>query len=252
MAQRKTFFEIETLEFIRSRKLTGVYVDAGANTGNHTLYFANECTPALVLSIDGSSATTPILCDNVRRNRRRSTPIWLLQSFISTRELVYFNRSLDDNIGSSFVSEVPIAETSEPAKALRLDDVCLEFPRIQLLKIDVEDHEVEVLQSARKTIAHHQPELCIEAFHESFPAVNDLLASWGYVFAKKLSNSNWYFVPVGPRASQARAKFQLLPTFIRSRLRSHLLACACAWRRLSWNRQPVAIPRVPPMGMREL
>jgi Methyltransferase FkbM domain len=125
---------------------------------------------------------------------------------------------------------VPIAETSEPAKALRLDDVCLELPRIQLLKIDIEGHELEVLESARKTIAYHQSEICVEAFPESFPAANDLLASWGYVFAKELSNCNYYFVAIGPRASHARAKFRLLlPKFIRSRARSHLLAYACAW-----------------------
>ena len=51
---------------------------------------------------------------------------------------------------------------------------------MDLIKIDVEGHEFEVLQGARRTIAASKPTLIIEIKKDLFGKVRDLLLSYGY------------------------------------------------------------------------
>lgn len=52
-----------------------------------------------------------------------------------------------------------------------------------IIKIDVEGHEVQALQGLQNTIAKHRPYLMVECSPESFPAVDRLLSRHGLIAA---------------------------------------------------------------------
>ncbi len=252
LVAKNTFVGVQVLEFIRRRNLRGAYLDIGTGIGNYTIYFANECASSLVVSCEGNPAMVSLLSDNIQRNNHRGTPVWLLSNFITNRPKVYFNRATNTNIGSSFLSEVPIAEASEPVGGLSLDDVYLQIPRIDLLTIDTENHELEVLKSAVQLMRYHLPEVCVKTDYHSFPLVARFLAGAGYIPIRELADSNWYFLPVGRRMALLDAMLLRLPHSIHSRVRVrlHRFISACQW--LSRRRQPVLVPGIVPPGMKQI
>ena len=49
----RTFYELEILEYIKNNiKNPGIFIDIGANIGNHTIYFAQVCNARLVYSYE--------------------------------------------------------------------------------------------------------------------------------------------------------------------------------------------------------
>jgi len=76
-------------------------------------------------------------------------------------------------------SNCPEACRIEPShvRVGRLDD--LEFQECSFMKIDVEGHEVEVLEGAIDTIARTRPRILIEVREENLPSIDSLLADIG-------------------------------------------------------------------------
>jgi len=56
------------------------------------------------------------------------------------------------------------------------------MPPPALIKIDVEGHELEVLQGADQILAQYQPILLVESFSEHASSLQELLKSYGYIF----------------------------------------------------------------------
>ena len=71
-----------------------------------------------------------------------------------------------------------------PAVRDRLDDVYHGTPSI--IKIDVEHHEMDVLEGAVKTLAKHRPMLLIEIHDYDKSPIPKFLEEFGYVRQKKL------------------------------------------------------------------
>jgi FkbM family methyltransferase len=70
-----------------------------------------------------------------------------------------------------------IARTEELEVETRpLDDYA--FPRVGFIKIDVEGHELAVLEGAARTIAEHKPNLLIECNDDHQPRAIERLAAW--------------------------------------------------------------------------
>ncbi len=252
LAARNTFVGLQVLEFIRRRNLRGVYMDIGAGIGNYTIYFANECTPSLVVSCEGNTAVAPLLADNIRRNNHRRVPVWLNSKFITDRPKVYFNRATKADIGSSFLSEVPIAEASEPVGGLSLDDIYLHFPRVDLLTIDTENHELEVLKSAIQLLRFHRPEICVKTDSHSFPTVARFLAGAGYILIREFSDTNRYFLPVSRPMAFLDAQLLRLPESTHYRVSSHFHQFMSAWQWLTYRRRPTPAPRTPAPDMKQI
>ena len=75
----------------------------------------------------------------------------------------------------------------------RLDDVYSGIPG--LIKIDVEGHELEVLQGAEQTIRKHSPNIYIEIFNIDTNPVTQFLDELGYVMYNSFPDSNYLFRP---------------------------------------------------------
>lgn len=76
-------------------------------------------------------------------------------------------------------------------KCVKLDT--LELTNIDFIKIDVERHELEVLNGAMETILREKPKLLIEIAKENFDDVVKLIALNGYVNYWQYDEQNYLF-----------------------------------------------------------
>jgi FkbM family methyltransferase len=190
---RKThcFYEIEMLEFIKSKQLNGEYVDVGANIGNHSIYFANECPATKVYSFECHDKVYDLLIKNCLVNAPGKCAMHKLA--ITCASTVFVKPAGPDNIGAT-----KIVLTNEnglrQATSARLDDFIATFQNIALIKIDVEGNEFDVLLSAPKIIQKFGPAILIESMWDKFIEVNNFLLSLGYKLSKRFkSDANTYF-----------------------------------------------------------
>jgi FkbM family methyltransferase len=191
----KTFFEIDTLEFIRSRNLAGVYLDVGAHIGNHTLYFLNETKAQHVISVEGNETICRLLSENLAANiAARGKTVKIENRFVSSEKELFFNPDHGNNSGASFLTAIRIGNASKKVEACKLDRLVPATSNVALVKIDVERHELEVLRSAPEILTRCRPELCIELFQVRTSQLSGYLSGFDYLPLVSLPNGNTYFV----------------------------------------------------------
>ena len=213
-----TFLEVETLEFIRNRRLAGTYVDVGANIGNHSVYFLSQTNCSKVTAIEGNPEIMPILAANLRQNVGEEKSYRTFATFASTRGQLFFNLADDQNVGSSFVTEVMVGANSVPVDCLSVDELVFDSDDVSLIKIDVEGHEIEVLKSAHGLLTNARPEICIESLHIPLHQLSSFMIGYNYLPIVTLPNYNVYFVAFPRFFILLIRALALLPLKIRSRV----------------------------------
>lgn len=183
-------------------------VDIGANIGNHSVFFAESFRTVLAFE------PHPRIYELLRFNSfgRRIIPLnYGLSNAPSTRLL-----SVDqENLGASRILTGDADPQHEGSNYLRievcrLDDVpeILEQQRISLVKIDVEGHELQVLEGAVNLIDRERPVIVFEQGADSIskgtsPAI-DFLREKGYRLYT--IRNNFY---LGPKRVARYASFAL-------------------------------------------
>lgn len=159
-------------------KRAGAYVDVGASTGWFAVPFAKrgrkvhavECNPRVIQRLKENCALNGVtLTLHERAASSRSGPV-----------VFTHNPRLPLTSGGS-LEYVSANRASETVEAARLDDL-IDEP-VALLKIDVEGHEISVLQGAERLVRQSRPAMVLEA---NTGAHEDTLAAWladhGYIY----------------------------------------------------------------------
>lgn len=187
------FYEAGMLEDLRTRLPPGgLFVDVGANIGNHALFAAGACG-ARVLAFE----PCPALADHCAAT--------LAANGLADR-LDLRRQGVGSAPGTARLVPGPAGNAGETALApdaagavmlVRLHDVLAEAPDV--LKIDVEGMECAVLEGARGILARHRPALYVETRTEDeFAAVTALLRPLGYrPEARFNATPTWLFLPAG-------------------------------------------------------
>lgn len=190
------FYEPEELSLIASRfRSGGVFVDVGANVGNHAVFAAAVCGAEQVICFEPSAAARMILAVNLALNgvagRARIEP-FAVSDRAGAAALVR------DASGALGTARLHAEGAGEAVSTVRLDDVAMDRPAA-FIKIDVEGHEVAALRGAQSLMARDQPDMLIEVANENRAAVDALLATSGYRVAashrRYRENENLLVVP---------------------------------------------------------
>lgn len=214
--EKNRFYEADLLLFLQlTVPCGGVFIDVGANIGNHTVYFAKYLADEVV-SIEPNMEVSRLLKRNIEMNAPDICSI--VNAGIGLREgtgMVV----LDDNTNTGTarveyciptLSPDGSQHSGEQIKIMTLDSVMKNVitnnKKVALIKIDVEGMQLDVLRSARETLMKYRPCLVVEAEtdaerSEVFDYLNDLgykpvkqlCATPTYVFMSDLNGKKHYF-----------------------------------------------------------
>jgi FkbM family methyltransferase len=160
----------------RDRILPGsVAVDVGANVGMHTLVMAHYAAHGRVYSYEPSPAIFARLSHNLAINQARNVEPRMLAVSSRPGHVGYVDASSKPNIGTSRVD----ADADTTVPAVTLDDELAAAPAVNLIKIDVEGHELEVLRGARTVLATQRPAVVLE-FNGTSYSLPDLCSCFPY------------------------------------------------------------------------
>jgi FkbM family methyltransferase len=196
---RGLFFEAMELEEVRKVVKPGAHVvDVGANTGNHTVFFAGPMRAASVVPFEPLPAAANVLRATVERNGLRSVDLSRLLVGVSDRAgragLVFSERG---GLGATGLRPDPQGDI-----VVATLDSMLSAP-VDLLKIDVEGMEMQVLSGAEETIRRWRPMIFIEVANHNTPAFYSWLKASRYEVARIFTDkghANYLLVPSGTSA----------------------------------------------------
>jgi FkbM family methyltransferase len=139
----------------------GVFLDVGANVGIHTLAVARHLAAGggAVLAFEPHPVNHRLLVHNIQQNRLRHVVAENFGLAETPDKLTGTASAAGGNW--SLASQ---GEYRFEVRLLRLDDYLQDhpFPRLDLMKIDVEGAEVRVLRGARQTIERFHPLIVFE------------------------------------------------------------------------------------------
>lgn len=158
----KGCYEEEVLASIKKHlPKDGVFVDIGANIGDHTLFSSYIANTGKVIAFEPIPAIFHQIEESVLLNKEKDHAVIELHNIACGKEKNTLTLSIPkDNVGGSSLirrGEVSLQVSIEKA------DVFLEKEsKIDLIKIDTEGFEYDVLLGLEETIKKHSPSLIIE------------------------------------------------------------------------------------------
>lgn len=172
----RTFYELDVLLKCRERYLPGTaIVDAGANIGNHTVFFG-AILHAPVHAFEPFQSNFDLLEMNIAANSLDGQVLPTCCALGQSDGRGALQAGPPSNLGTTRVT-FGVGET--PVRCL--DSLAIGGP-VGLLKVDVEGGEGAVLLGAAALIKAWLPDIVVEAGDaRAFKAVAEILLSFGYV-----------------------------------------------------------------------
>jgi len=188
------FFESELLDYMgKLIKKESVFLDIGANIGNHTLYFANILNAKKIYSFEPQKHMFNILKKNIKINNL-------------DKKVKLFNTALgaSDSMG---VMDIPkkrllrlnygcstfIPKENGGTKVVKLDGIKIK-EKINFIKLDAEGFEKDILIGARDTIKKNKPMIFIEIMERNMNFVEDYFKEEGYERVSYLGHSDYLYI----------------------------------------------------------
>ncbi len=190
-----------------------IFIDAGANIGFYTVVIGSEETVSEVIAVEPMPEAVAALRWNAQANLR-GTSVAVHQLALSAQpgELSFAVRSpLAGDNGA--LQDTALAAKDfhvEKVRCERLDDVLTAVGREVVIKVDVEGHELSLLEGAQRTLRENRGFLQIEMHPspltgEKIALLNDL--GWHQVAQIR---SDYYFSNVGEYMGRASFTAEIL------------------------------------------
>lgn len=195
--RHRTFYEESILSLLDARYglRGGTVVDAGANVGNHSVYFTVVSGAARCLAFE----PVPYLADTLERNLTLNNigGVELRRGGLADRNgFLEITRFVPHNLGGTNFGP---AEAGIPC--WKLDGFALE--RCDLVKIDVEGAAPHVIVGALETLSTLHPPVVVELSRREYEAGNGLLTRLGYVCRDAFAGRNFIYEWSAPRVATA-------------------------------------------------
>lgn len=162
----KNFYEVSFLSFLRTNfNNQKNIIDIGANIGNHSLFFAKYMNCNKVFSFEPFIQNIEIFKKNLSNYKDKCT---LFEKALSDNdgEMILYNTEENNFGGFSLHKQQKSFEVLKKINVEKLDNFNLKD--ITLIKIDVENHENEVLLGSKQTILNNKPIIVLENSYYHF------------------------------------------------------------------------------------
>lgn len=164
------------IEWLKSKNFnfSGIALDVGANIGNHSVFFSNYFNE--VISFEPNPSTYRLLSYNATLGNNIITYNLGVSDISQTTNMT----TMDGNAGGAYVDE----NGHIKIELINLDDFLNYKEKINLIKIDVEGHELMALKGMKKIISTNKPLIVFEQhlrdFKNGTSDVIDYLKGLGY------------------------------------------------------------------------
>jgi FkbM family methyltransferase len=184
------FYEREELAVISRHFSPGdVFLDVGANVGNHALYVARFLSPGSILVIEPNPAAIVILRANIMLNDLSGIiDISHLGIGLARARGWAALTSQVDNLGGT---RLTLTEDAPAAVPVAAGDTLLAGRKVDFIKIDVEGMELSVLDGLQATIARHRPRLFAEVEDRQRAAFDRWAVASGYTVVDAFRRYKW-------------------------------------------------------------
>ena len=190
------FYEREELAIIsRHFHEGGVFIDIGANIGNHTIFIEKFCNPRSIITFEINPIAIEILQVNILLNAlAKCDTSYLGFALAAGAGMATLVQPDPNNLGLTMVEP-------DPAGRIRgiAGDEVLAHRRVDFLKIDIEGGEMAVLAGLAQTIALWRPAIFIEVDDHNAPAFAGWCASARYrrvdAFQRYEGKTNYMILP---------------------------------------------------------
>ncbi|MCR5874967.1 FkbM family methyltransferase [Phenylobacterium sp. J426] len=172
------FYEADTLSVIEGYLRPGdVFLDVGANVGNHAIYVALYCQPGEVIVVEPNPEAIPLLRANLALNYLvvNTQHVGVGLSDAPRQVVAQFPRN---NLGAA-----RMVEQEDGRLRLVVGDELFADRKIDFIKIDVEGHELGVLNGLKRTLAANRPTIFLEIDTANRDAVFAWIEEHGYEVA---------------------------------------------------------------------
>ncbi len=199
-----TFYEIDLLEHMfRCLPHRGVYIDVGANIGNHTIFFS-KFLAGTVFSIEPHPTNYDLLEYTVDKNNLNNV-VCVRAAAGDKAQQVWLSlpEGFEGNSGSFRVINANTADKLVPVTMQTLDHLfCrsgLNGQQVTAIKIDVEGYEVQVLCGAIQILQRNNPHVFVECKSDrELEAVSQTLLPLGYrIIGRWCATPTYHFAPWG-------------------------------------------------------
>jgi FkbM family methyltransferase len=165
----------------------GWFFDVGANIGMYSWEVRKVCPLRKILAFEPDPKNIKLLEKTLNGANFENVEIYKCALSNRVGEVTFFQDNLTSATGCVAGKDKPWIEqylkgsaNEIRVKTETLDSVSLGEKTPSLIKIDVEGHEVEVLEGSRNTLSKAKPLLIIESFPPKQSAVLSLLDKLGY------------------------------------------------------------------------
>ena len=163
-------WEPEVTDFIASKVNCYDYViDAGANVGYYTLIFASFAKS--VIAVEPHFQSRQELCANLKRNGIGNVYVVAEALYSRDTTLPLSNYELRPSATTTIQDNNVTCTTID--NLLKTTPYRTQFPRVDLIKGDVEGAELHLLKGTKTTIAAHCPDWIIEIHPLALPSFGD-------------------------------------------------------------------------------
>jgi len=170
-----------------NQKDPGWFFDVGANVGLYTWEVHKVCPLRKILAFEPDPENIKLLEKTLRKANLQNVEICKCAMSNQLAEVSFFQDNLTSATGCVAGKDKPWIEqylngsiNEIRVKTETLDSVVRQDRSPSLIKIDVEGHEVEVLQGARNTLSEAKPLMIIESFPPKQSTVLSFLDELGY------------------------------------------------------------------------
>lgn len=176
------FYEANELEMIRSTFRPGVFVDVGANVGNHSIYMTGVPACEHVIAVEPNPRALRLLRLNLGLNDLECR-VTVIAAAFSDSEAEFTMRTPTSNLGGTTIMRA--ARGNQPTEVVGkchsvVGSEVLRGVNVSFIKVDVEAHEMEVLRGLREVIATQRPDVFIEVSKEDRSRVERFFFDFGY------------------------------------------------------------------------
>ena len=184
----KQQYERETIKFVVSKlkkyDKNKYFIDVGANIGIYSLFFKKKFDSKIEL-FEPDKDNIALLNKTKSLNKFK---FFKIHKFCLSNTNGKKNFLIDDIRGMTgtladtrnYIQEYQKLKNTTVVNTKRFDDFHTINKQIFLIKVDVEDHEIEVIEGMCKAIRFHKPMLIIESNSSNIKIIKNKINNLGY------------------------------------------------------------------------